>query len=54
MMAFTKGSEELRVVFQMCVPNEDGLISLRKLQELFEQHAEVGAAGGTSDKVRQS
>ena len=29
--------EELKSVFQMCEPNEDGLISLQKLQELFEK-----------------
>ena len=32
------GEEELRVVFQLCQPNPDGLISLSKLQLLLDQH----------------
>lgn len=32
--------DELKTVFQLCDPNDDGLISLRKLQELFQQHQE--------------
>ena len=30
--------QELRTVFQMCQPNSEGLISLKKLQDLFRQH----------------
>ena len=29
---------DLKAVFELCEPNSDGLISLRKLQELFQQH----------------
>ena len=36
-MIIQKMEEELKSVFQMCEPNEDGLISLQKLQELFEK-----------------
>ena len=32
-------SEDLRAVFELCEPNSEGLISLRKLQELFQQHS---------------
>ena len=32
--------DELQTVFQLCDPNEEGLISLQKLQELFQQHQE--------------
>ena len=32
------GGEELRVVFQLCQPNAEGLISLSKLQLLLDQY----------------
>jgi Ca2+-binding EF-hand superfamily protein len=35
--------DQLKAVFQMLEPNDEGLISLRKLQDLFQQH---------QDKVR--
>ena len=31
--------EDLRAVFELCEPNPEGLISLRKLQELFQSHS---------------
>ena len=34
---------DLHQVFQMCHPNQEGLISLKKLQELFQQHASENA-----------
>ncbi len=30
--------DELKAVFQLCQPNAKGLISLSKLQNLFDQH----------------
>ena len=31
--------QQIRTVFDLCDPNEDGLISLRKFQQLYEEHA---------------
>ena len=29
---------QIRAVFDLCQPNKDGLISLRKFQQLYEEH----------------
>ena len=38
-MDFTGNTEDLRTVYELCEPNHEGLISLRKLQELFQSHS---------------
>ena len=38
-MDFTENTEDLRTVYELCEPNHEGLISLRKLQELFQSHS---------------
>lgn len=38
-MDFTGNTEDLRTVYELCEPNQEGLISLRKLQELFQSHS---------------
>ena len=35
----TTTKQDLRAVFELCEPNPEGLISLRKLQELFQSHS---------------
>ena len=40
--------DELQTVFQLCQPNESGLISLSKLQKLFEQHKTGNTASSES------
>ena len=35
----TTTKQDLRAVFELCEPNHEGLISLRKLQELFQSHS---------------
>ena len=44
-MESTTPQLDLHQVFQMCHPNQEGLISLKKLQELFQQHASENAVG---------
>ena len=36
---FSGEAHQLRVIFDLCEPNVDGLISLRRLQQLFEEYA---------------
>ena len=38
-MDFTGNTEDLSTVYELCEPNQEGLISLRKLQELFQSHS---------------
>ena len=35
---FNGDEQQIRPVFDLCQPNKDGLISLRKFQQLYEEH----------------
>ena len=36
---FNGNEQQLRAVFDLCGPNEDGLISLQTFQQLYEEYA---------------
>ena len=43
--------EQLHAVFDLCQPDMEGLISLRRLQQLFEEHENASSSSTSSDQV---